>query len=122
MEIYKRYQHLWVSNFGNVYSTRRRRHLVQKHKGYFRVNVWDGKTKPIDLHRPVMQLFGPPNPDPTYYTEIDHIDQDIHNNRIDNLRFLPPWKNQLNRECAGYWFRKRTNKYEARLKIRMLVH
>ena len=124
-EIYKRYQHFWVSNWGKVYSTKVRRHLVQKHNQYYKLQIWDTTRNALrmeTIHRAVMELFGPPNPDPAYYTDLDHIDQDKRNNRIDNLRWLPKWKNQLNRKCAGYTFNKVHKKYWAQLYIRTNVY
>ena len=52
--------------------------------------------------------------------KIDHIDHpvgQILNNSISNLRVATQQQNTFNRNCRGYYFDKKTNKYHAQIKI-----
>ena len=57
-------------------------------------------------------------------SQIDHIDQDTHNNRIDNLRIVTAKENSMNKPkrrdntsgITGVSFDKQTNKWVVRIK------
>lgn len=100
----------YVSNKGRVWSNSRNKFICQNMKRY----TSNGKRKAYKhfgnptnaIHHVVMQLFGPTNPRPSYFTDIDHIDhQDWHDNRIENLRWSPRWQNQLNTNSKGWCYR-----------------
>lgn len=44
---------------------------------------------------------------------IDHINRDIYDNRVANLRFADDRENQLNSRCKGYCYNKRHGKWYA---------
>ena len=84
-----RYQ---VSNMGNAKSLNYRRtgkeRILKTRKtsdGYLLVTLYkDGKMKTYYVHRLVATAFCE---NPEGYTEINHIDQDKTNNKVDNLEF-----------------------------------
>jgi hypothetical protein len=48
---------------------------------------------------------------------IDHIDRNKLNNKIENLREVTKQQNSFNREAKGYSFNKKSQKYEAYIRI-----
>lgn len=94
----------WITNTGRVISAERydrfnRKHggemtLKQAGRGYCFVFLFkDGKRKQRYIHRLVAQAFIP-NPDNK--PEVDHIDNDITNNIVSNLRWVTHKENQNN--------------------------
>lgn len=87
--LYENYQ---VSNFGRVKSLNYRRTgkervmtPVENKNGYFRVGLWkNGEYKKCLVHRLVAFAFLS-NPD--NLSEINHIDEDKTNNRVENLEW-----------------------------------
>ena len=83
-----------VSNFGNVKSlnyrhTNKERMLkTQLYKGY--VYVFLKRTKGYRVHRLVYEAFIGPIPDGM---QVNHIDEDKSNNRLDNLNLMTPKEN-----------------------------
>ena len=64
-------------------------------KGYHRVGLYrDGKQKRFSVHRLVAQAFIP-NPDNK--PEVDHINQDKSDNRLENLRWVTSSENNQNK-------------------------
>lgn len=88
---------LWVSNFGRVWWTSRKYpngHFTygsDSGKGYLRVG-YQGKL--YQVHRLVAECFLE-NPDNK--PEVDHIDRNPKNNRVENLRFVTHSENQKNK-------------------------
>lgn len=67
-----------------------------KNKGvlYLFVRLFkDGKGKSITVHRLVAEAFVP---NPEHKPSIDHIDTDIYNNSVENLRWVSEKENQNN--------------------------
>ena len=60
--------------------------------GYYRVRHFGVKKL---LHQIVMECFGPPKPGEKY--QIDHINRNKLDNRIENLRWVTPSENCMNR-------------------------
>lgn len=97
-----------VSNEGRVKALERlvmnNGGLQRKHERILKINYRnnnhgmvvlckDGKTYPRLVHRLVASAFIP-NPDNK--PVVDHIDTDVHNNRVENLRWVTVQENCLN--------------------------
>jgi hypothetical protein len=111
-----------VSNMGRVRSTNRtiklasgsERRLPSKvlrpgnQRGYLRVTLSSGGIETTHLvHRLVAAAFMGPAADGM---EVDHINEDHGDNRLDNLRYLSRFEN-ASRSTLGY-FRKGSNSME----------
>lgn len=87
-----------VSNFGRIlslnYRNTGRAELMTPRKrknGYFQVNLRkNGEYKTCSLHRLVAQTF---IPNPNNLPQVNHIDQDKTNNRVENLEWKSPKDN-----------------------------
>ena len=49
--------------------------------------------------------------------QVDHIDRNPANNKINNLRLLTNQKNQFNRDVKGITYLPKRNKWRARIKV-----
>jgi hypothetical protein len=80
-------------------------------KGYMQLKL---DQKVYRLHRLIWLWHGKELPE-----QLDHIDRNPLNNRIENLRAATPSKNQWNTSKAdnGVSFHKASNKWRARIKI-----
>lgn len=102
MEVWKDvrgYEGLYeVSNFGNVRSLNwrnegivRNLYLKRHNRGYLQVELANGNKKQMFLvHRLVAQAF---IPNPYALPQINHIDEDKHNNSADNLEWCTQSQN-----------------------------
>lgn len=114
-----------VSNFGRVYSKFSKRFLkpCKDKNGYLLVSFWsNNKGKSYHVHRLIAELF---IPNPNNYDTVDHIDRNILNNSISNLRWVNKSSNGINgkiskNNTSGYngvsWDKSR-NKWMAHIKI-----
>jgi hypothetical protein len=113
-----------ISNFGNVANVKTGRILkpgLDNH-GYLKVDLYikrKGHTKKI--HRLIAEAFIPnPNNKPC----VDHIDNNILNNNINNLRWATYSENCMNASLSkankfgvkGVFYFGKTNKYVAQIK------
>lgn len=95
----KEYEGLYqVSNYGRVKSISYFNHANKKsyprnkilkplknEKGYLRIDLAkNGKSKKVRIHRLVAQTF---ISNPNNYQEVNHIDGNKQNNRVDNLEW-----------------------------------
>lgn len=78
----------------------------------------DGRHKSFVLARVIYFLFTGDNTE----MEIDHIDRNPHNNKIENLRPCTRSQNNANRVCTGVWQDKRTNKCHVQVQKEGKVH
>lgn len=73
-----------VSNLGKIYSVKK--HIILKtkeRKGYVAINLYKNNTlKTFYVHRLVAQEF---IPNPLKLEQVNHLDCNKHNNRVDNL-------------------------------------
>ena len=79
-----------VSNFGKVKSLKTHQVLRGEHTkdGYIRVRLWDGTCyKSRMVHCLVAEMFIP-LPDSEHKYEVDHVDNNVTNNVVTNLRWL----------------------------------
>ena len=90
-----------VSNLGNVYSLKTNKVLktpVGK-RGYPNLNLLkDGKQKLFVVHRLVAKAF---IPNPENKQQVNHIDGDKTNNRVDNLEWATSRENMLHARRTG---------------------
>jgi hypothetical protein len=114
-----------ASNFGRIKSIKTGRILKpRKDKDeYLRVNLYkDGIQKTLKVHRLVANafIFNPENK-----SCVDHINNDITNNNIRNLRWATVKENGQNTQIAknntsgvkGVYFNKKLKKWQAQIMI-----
>ena len=66
--------------------------------GYYRIAMGGRKNRKTKyVHVLVMENFGPPKPGPEY--EIDHINRNRLDNRLENLRWVTRLENAHNKTC-----------------------
>lgn len=97
----KDYPHLLISRTGRVWTTTYDRELRPhlSNRGYLQVGLCkDKKIKPAHVHRLVAQAFIP-NPD--NLSEVDHIDGNKLNNKVENLQWISHSDN-MRKACKGY--------------------
>lgn len=83
----KGYEGLYsVLEDGRVYSHHRERIMgYSRSNGYLRVCLWkNGVQQTFRVHRLVAEAF---LPNPNNYPEVNHIDKDRANNRVENLEW-----------------------------------
>ena len=117
METIKGFDDYEIDREGNVWSKKRKKfmkpHLINT--GYLRFELWEkGKRIRIYLHR-LLALQFIDNPD--NLACVDHIDRNRQNNSLDNLRWSTHSQNNRNKDCKGYYFDKRRNKYKSAYKL-----
>jgi hypothetical protein len=109
-----------VDENGNVFSLKfskcKKLNLILNNRGYYVVNLLrDGKRKMHTVHRLVAMIFL------ENYSEdlqIDHINGDRLNNKLENLRIVTHQQNQWNRTKAkGYSWNKNEEKWRAYIRI-----
>lgn len=100
-----------VSNDGRVWSEYLQDFMKPYYSkgGYLRVKVNFGdRNKKFMVHRLVALAFID-NPDPENLTQVDHIDCNRTNNRVDNLRWVTPKQNTQHSLLVGNrdWYKYR---------------
>lgn len=91
-----------VSNMGRIRNNKTNHIIVpdKEEKGYCRLSIKvNGKKKHYAVHRLVAKAF---IPNPQNKPQIDHIDNDKSNNRVDNLQWVTNKEN-----CQLRWKRIR---------------
>lgn len=89
------------------------------YKGYYQsgFNFTKKKTTMIRYHRLIYFAFNPDWNiwDTSKQNTIDHISIDKTNNDISNLRILTQQQQCWNKNCKGYYFIKKSNKWQAKI-------
>lgn len=88
----KDYDNYFINNYGTVYNKRLKELRKDKTKGgYLRVTLYkNGKPKHFLIHRLVAQAF---IPNPKNLPEVNHIDNNPVNNRVENLAWCTAKEN-----------------------------
>jgi len=124
-KVIKGFEKYKVSASGEVLSTHTGRRLIPSidHKGYVVFHLYkDGVRQNKKGHRLVAEAFLP-NPD--NLPEVDHIDTDRKNNKLDNLRWVSSSSNTRNRDICrkakskfnGVYFDTRSSKWYSRVQL-----
>jgi len=88
----KDYDKYFINNYGTVYNNHLKELRKEKTKGgYLRVTLYkNGKPKHFLIHRLVAQAF---IPNPKNLPEVNHIDNNPVNNRVENLAWCTAKEN-----------------------------
>ena len=124
-KIIKGFENYEISNFGSVKNIKTGKILkpVINGRGYYHVTLYkDCKKFTKRIHKLVATAF---LPNPFQKSCVDHIDNNILNNNINNLRFATSSENGMNskisnRNSSGYkgiTFHKKSNKWHAYINI-----
>jgi len=100
MEEWKKYKEYQISSWGNVKGKFGRLMKPAKTtRGYLQVNIYEeGVVKKMLVHRLVALCFLD-NPDNKEF--VDHIDGNILNNKVENIRWATKSQNCMNRVKAS---------------------
>lgn len=86
---------------------------VVTNKGYLGVRLNKDKTKKFYyIHRLVAEHFINDDKD---LPQVDHIDNDKQNNKIQNLRWVSNSANMVNKPCKGYTWDKSKGKWQSQI-------
>ena len=103
-EIIKDFPDYMISNKGKIKSMRPGSHYNKILKGvlsqgYLRTKLRDanGTIKNVSIHRLVALTF---IPNPNNLKEVDHINRNRADNRVENLRWVTRSENQRNKSCT----------------------
>lgn len=130
----KEYEGLYkISNFGDVFSSRSNKFLKQdyKSKGYNKVTLYyKSKGTSKYIHHLVAEMFLDIKTSQDKKNVIDHIDNNKHNNRVDNLQLITQRLNSSKdkyrygktSQFTGVHFNKKAGKFEAKIFINGCSH
>ena len=119
MKVIEGYEDYSIDEDGNVYSMKsgelKKLKPTKNSCGYLQVALSkNGKVKIFKVHRLVYKTF---IKDILKDMEIDHIDKDKTNNKLNNLRLVTHQQNNFNRNAKGYSWNKRLKKWMAYIKL-----
>ena len=108
-----------VSDLGRVRKNGELKNLTKDKDGYMTTRI-NRKFKKV--HRLVLKTFKP-NPMPSFYDRVDHINQKKWDNRLENLRWSNSTLNNWNSDKHKGYKKSKSGKYEARIGIEgKLIH
>ena len=117
METVKGFDNYEIDTEGNVRNKKRDKFLKPciDNGGYSGIRLMkEGKRYYCLIHRLLaLQFLDNPN----NLEIVDHIDRNNQNNNLNNLRWVTRSQNNRNRECKGYSYDKRINKYRVRYNL-----
>ena len=93
--------------------------------GYYYISLTHNNIRKNYMVHRIIYKFNNPEWDMTYTddNQIDHFDNDNSNNNIENLRVVTNSENQQNTlSTKGYYFHKRSNKYQAKIQVNKKLH
>jgi hypothetical protein len=98
---------------GKVFGVRGNEIINKNKMGYIQIMMYDSKIVCLLAHQFIYYLeYG------RLVDNIDHIDGNTSNNKIDNLREISHQKNMFNiKKSKGYYFNKTMNKFIAGIKV-----
>jgi len=113
-ELAKRKGYTYNPETGDIIGVRGKA-IRKKTLGYIHCEIKEKKKQyHLKAHRLAWYLYYGELPK----NQIDHIDGDPSNNRINNLRDVTPRQNMFNiKKAKGYSWHKRDKKYAAKIKV-----
>ena len=87
--------------------------LTPQPNGYCQIKI---NNQHYGLHRIIYKIFNP-DWDINDNLQIDHINRNRNDNRIENLRLVSHSQNQRNKTAKGYLFDKQKNKWRGHIRI-----
>jgi hypothetical protein len=117
LEIFEEYEinkcgEVYCLNFKNT-GKREKCTIGTRYKNYKCVSI---KQKKYQLHRLLMSTFRA-NEFDWSKIDVDHIDQNPENNKLENLRWATRSQNNQNKKVKGVSYCKKIEKWHARIKI-----
>ena len=87
-----------IDKKGNILNTKTNKiYTINYSKNYAKVTAkYNNKAYNIEIHRALAETFIE-NPNPDIYIEVDHINRNKHDNRLENLKWVTKEENNQNR-------------------------
>lgn len=98
----KDFENYWVSSEGRIWSEKRNKFLKPRatKRGYLQVGLWrNGKQYWLYVHRLVAEAFIENRENKP---EVDHINRDRLDNRVENLRWATSSENSNNKDFNSF--------------------
>ena len=97
---------------GKIYGVRGKE-ITNLNNGYVMVQFWvAGKKQSLKGHQYAWYIVHN-----EVVEQIDHINGDKSDNRIENLRAVTNQENAFNQKAKGYWWSKSDNKYQSSIML-----